>query len=108
MPSDPPNEVFRSLADPTRRGILEQLIRGGEQNVRALTDRAGVSQAAVSKHLSVLKGAGLVRDRPQGRTVYYAARPEGLVPLAEWLGFYRTFWEGRLDRLGTLLDELDR
>lgn len=106
--SSTPNDVFRSLADPTRRGILEHLMRGGEQNVRALTDRAGVSQAAVSKHLSVLKGAGLVRDRPQGRTVHYTARPEGLAPLVEWLGFYRTFWEGRLDRLETLLDGLDR
>src|SRR5229473_288349 len=52
-----------------RRAIFERLIRDGEQTVRALTDRAGVSQPAVSKHLGVLKLAGLVRDRPEGRSV---------------------------------------
>lgn len=102
-----PDELFRSLADPTRRGILENLMRGGEQNVRALTEHAGVSQAAVSKHLSVLKSAGLVRDRPQGRTVHYAATPEGLAPLVGWLEHYALFWHDRLGRLETLLDGLD-
>ena len=105
--SDAPDELFRSLADPTRRGILEHLLHEGEQNVRALTDRAGVSQAAVSKHLSVLKSAGLVRDRPSGRTVHYTAQPEGLAPLIDWIGFYTLFWRDRLDRLETLLDRLD-
>lgn len=100
------NEVFRSLSDPTRRGILEHLMQGGEQNVRALTERAGVSQAAVSKHLSVLKHAGLVRDRPQGRTVHYTAQPEGLAPLIDWIKLYTSFWSDRLDRLETLLDGL--
>ncbi len=104
---DAPNEVFRGLADPTRRGILEHLMREGEQNVRALTDRAGVSQAAVSKHLRVLKSAGLVRDRPSGRTVHYTAQPEGLAPLIDWVGLYASFWRDRLDRLETLLDGLD-
>lgn len=101
-----PNEVFKSLADPTRRGILEHLMQGGEQNVRALTERAGVSQAAVSKHLSVLKSVGLVRDRPQGRTVHYTAQPEGLAPLINWIELYTAFWRDRLDRLETLLDGL--
>ena len=55
--------LFRTLADPTRRAIFERLCRDGEQTVGALTDRAGVSQPAVSKHLGVLKQAGLVRDR---------------------------------------------
>lgn len=102
-----PSEVFRSLADPTRRGILEHLMREGEQNVRALTEHAGVSQAAVSKHLSVLKSAGLVRDRPSGRTVHYTAQPEGLAPLIDWVDFYASFWRDRLDRLEALLDGLD-
>jgi DNA-binding transcriptional ArsR family regulator len=57
------NELFSTLADPTRRAIFERLSRDGEQTVRALTDRAGVSQPAVSKHLGVLKHAGLVRDQ---------------------------------------------
>lgn len=101
------DDLFRSLADPTRRGILEHLMREGEQNVRALTEHAGVSQAAVSKHLSVLKSAGLVRDRPSGRTVHYAAQPEGLAPLIDWVSLYAAFWRDRLDQLETLLDGLD-
>ena len=59
--------LFRTLADPTRRAIFERLCRNGEQTVGALTARAGVSQPAVSKHLGVLKRAGLVRDRPDVR-----------------------------------------
>lgn len=105
--ADTPNEVFKSLADPTRRGILEHLMPGGEQNVRALTERAGVSQAAVSKHLSVLKSAGLVRDRPQGRTVHYTAQTEGLAPLIDWIELYAAFWQDRLNRLETLLAGMD-
>lgn len=107
MSGSTPNEVFRSLADPTRRGILEHLMQGGEQNVRALTEHAGVSQAAVSKHLSVLKSAGLVRDRPSGRTVHYTAQPEGLAPLIDWVSLYAAFWRDRLDQLETLLDGMD-
>ena len=80
-----PDEVLKTLADPTRRAIFERLVRDGEQTVRALTDRAGVSQPAVSKHLGVLKQAGLVRDRPEGRSVHYRADPKGLAPLVDWM-----------------------
>ena len=105
--TEPPDDVLRSLADPTRRGILEHLLREGEQNVRSLTDRAGVSQATVSNHLRVLKHAGLVSDRPEGRTVHYAAHPQGLEPLMNWVGFYATFWREHLAKLETLLDGMD-
>jgi DNA-binding transcriptional ArsR family regulator len=67
------NEVFRTLSDPTRRGLSGQLCREGERSVRALTDQAGVSQPAVSKHLGILKCAGLVRERPRGRQAFYRA-----------------------------------
>lgn len=100
-----PNELFKTLADPTRRAIFEQLLRGGEQTVTALTDFSGVSQPAVSKHLSVLKHAGLVTDRPAGRSVHYRAQPQGLTPLLDWLSFYSTFWSEGLDRLKSLLDQ---
>ena len=70
-----PKELFSSLADPTRRAIFERLCRDGELTVRALTDQAGVSQPAVSKHLGVLKLAGLVRDRRDGRNTHYRANP---------------------------------
>jgi DNA-binding transcriptional ArsR family regulator len=87
-----PGALFKTLADPTRRAILERLTRDGEQTVRALTDRAGVSQPAVSKHLGVLKLAGLVRDRREGRQTHYSAEPQGLAPLIDWMNLYGAFW----------------
>ena len=99
--------VFRALADPTRRAIFERLVSGGEQTVRALTDFAGVSQPAVSKHLALLKVAGLVRDRPTGRTVHYTADPQGLAPLIDWMSHYGAFWQNRFDRLEDLLERMD-
>jgi DNA-binding transcriptional ArsR family regulator len=100
--------LFSGLADPTRRAIFERLIRGGEQNVRVLTGGSGVSQPAVSKHLGVLKRAGLVRDRRQGRETHYSARPQGLAPLAGWIAHYGAFWTGRFDDLEDLLNGMDR
>ncbi|TIX97664.1 MAG: winged helix-turn-helix transcriptional regulator, partial [Mesorhizobium sp.] len=69
--SQPHEILFRTLADPTRRAIFERLCRDGDQTVAALTARAGVSQPAVSKHLGILKQAGLVRDRHEGRNTHY-------------------------------------
>jgi DNA-binding transcriptional ArsR family regulator len=103
-----PDEVFRSLADPTRRAILESLISDGEQSVRALTDRTHVSQPMVSKHLGVLKDAGLVRDRPEGRSVFYRAEPRGLAPMIDWMKFYRAFWADKFDQLEDLLNRMDQ
>ena len=97
--------LFKTLADPTRRAIFERLTRDGEQTVRALTDQAGVSQPAVSKHLGVLKLAGLVRDRPDGRQTHYSAEPQGLAPLIDWMSL---FWRDRFDRLETLLNRMDQ
>jgi DNA-binding transcriptional ArsR family regulator len=103
-----PDELFKTLADPTRRAIFEHLARDGEQTVRALTDRAGVSQPAVSKHLAVLKHAGLVRDRREGRQTHYSTRPEGLAPLIDWMSLYGAFWRERFDRLEILLKRMDQ
>lgn len=102
-----PDELFRALSDPTRRAIFERLVREGEQTVRALTEFAGVSQPAVSKHLGVLKLAGLVRDRPEGRQTHYRAEPKGLTPLVGWMKVYGAFWEDRFDRLEDLLERMD-
>jgi DNA-binding transcriptional ArsR family regulator len=107
MPTTP-SEVFSTLADPTRRGIFERLCRDGEQTVRALTDRAGVSQPAVSKHLGVLKHVGLVHDRREGRQTHYSAKPLGLAPLIDWMSLYGAFWRDRFDRLEDLLKRMDR
>jgi DNA-binding transcriptional ArsR family regulator len=103
-----PDALFSSLADPTRRAIFERLAREGELTVRALTDRAGVSQPMVSKHLGILKGAGLVHGRREGRETHYSARPQALAPLADWLTLYAAFWDERLDRLEDLLKRMDQ
>lgn len=102
------NELFRTLADPTRRAIFERLARDGEQTVHALTKQAGVSQPAVSKHLGVLKLAGLVRERRAGRETHYRAQPKALAPLIDWMALYGAFWRERFDRLETLLNRMDR
>lgn len=100
--------LFRTLADPTRRALFERLCRDGELTVGALTASAGVSQPAVSKHLGVLKQAGLVHDRHQGRQTHYSARPAALSPLVDWTGRMTGFWEGRFDALGDLLKRMDQ
>ena len=101
------NPVFRALADPTRRAIFEQLTRHGEQTVHALTHSAGISQPAVSKHLTVLKSAKLVRHRRQGRESHYRAQPNALAPMVDWLNLYGAFWRKRFDRLEQLLDKME-
>lgn len=100
--------LFRALADPTRRALFEQLCREGEQTVSRLTTRAGVSQPAVSKHLGVLRAAGLVQDRPDGRQTRYSPRPEALTPLNDWTRDMTGFWAGRLDNLADLLNRMDQ
>src|SRR5258705_4916212 len=102
------SELFITLADPTRRAIFERLSRDGEQTVRALTDQSGVSQPAVSKHLGVLKLAGLVTGRRAGRQTHYSAQPQALAPLIDWMSLYGAFWRERFDRLETLLNRMDQ
>ena len=101
------DNVFKALADPTRRAIFERLTRG-EQTVHALTERAGVSQPMVSKHLSALKRAKLVRNRRNGRETHYQARPEALAPLVDWMSHYGVFWRDRFERLEALLNKMEK
>ena len=105
---DTPDMLFRTLADPTRRALFEWLCRDGEQTVGALTARAGVSQPAVSKHLGVLKQAGLVRDRHQGRQAHYSAKVGALAPLIDWTSRMAGFWQNRFDDLEDLLKRMDQ
>lgn len=100
--------VFRALADPTRRAIFERLCRDGDQTVVALTAHAGVSQPGVSKHLAVLKQAGMVRDRHEGRQTHYSAERTALAPLLDWANQMAGFWEDRFDDLESLLDRMDQ
>jgi len=102
------NILFRTLADPTRRALFERLCREGEKTVGALTARAGVSQPVVSKHLGVLKQAGLVRGRHQGRETHYSAQLSALAPLIDWTSQMAGFWESRFDDLENLLRRMDQ
>jgi DNA-binding transcriptional ArsR family regulator len=101
------NAVMRTLADPTRRAVFERIVRSDEITVVELTRGSGVTQGAISQHLKSLKQAGLVEERPEGRNVYYHARPQGLEPLVDWMNQYDVFWRERFANLRTLLKEID-
>jgi DNA-binding transcriptional ArsR family regulator len=103
-----PDAVFKALADPTRRALFERLARDGELTVGSLTRCAGVSQPAVSKHLGLLKRAGLVGQRHKGRETHYSARSRGIAPLVDWVATYGVFWREKIDRLEDLLKRMDQ
>lgn len=104
----PLDAVMRTLADPTRRAVFERIVESDEISVVELTRGSGVTQSAVSQHLRSLKQAGLIRDRAQGRNVFYRAEPKGLAPLFDWMGHYGVFWRERFADLRTLLKEIDQ
>ena len=97
--------VFHAVSCPTRRALLDSLACG-ERNVSELVATLDVTQGAVSQQLAVLKGAGLVEERSEGRFRYYRLRPEPLAELDAWLGRYRAFIERRFDDLGRVLDAM--
>ncbi|WP_425326560.1 ArsR/SmtB family transcription factor [Pseudaminobacter salicylatoxidans] len=99
--------IFRALADPTRRAVFERLA-AGEMSVGDLKAGFDVSQPAVSQHLAALRKAGLVSERREGRNVFYRITPEGLAPLANWMQRYRDFWPERVERLKTVLKEMEQ
>ncbi len=100
--------LFRTLADPTRRALFERLCREGEKTVGSLTARARISQPAVSKHLGILKDAGLVQGRHDGRQTHYSAQLSALAPLIDWTSQMTGFWQGRFDKLEDLLRRMDQ
>lgn len=103
---DPESAVFAALADPARRAILGWL-REEPRAVGELVDRLPLTQPAVTKHLGVLERAGLIRRRPEGRRRICELSQDGFRVADRWLGGYRPFWEGALDRLAALA-EADR
>ena len=103
----PVDVIMRALGDPTRRAVYERIANRDEVTVVELTRDSGVTQGAVSQHLKILRLAGLVAERPEGRKVYYRTQPQGLAPLAEWMAHYGIFWQGRFNGLRNLLKELD-
>ena len=97
-------DTFTALAEPRRRALIEALA-GGPETVNGLVQTVGWSQPAVSKHLKVLRDAGLVSVRPEGQRRWYAVNPAALQELDRWLEPYRRLWADRLDALGEHLDE---
>lgn len=94
--------VFRALADPNRRRLLDMLL-ASERSVRDMTDALDISQPAVSQHLQQLREAGLVTDRKEGRSRIYSVDPEPLTDAAEWLSKYEEFWDRSFEKLADLL-----
>jgi DNA-binding transcriptional ArsR family regulator len=98
--------MFDVLAEPHRRQILD-LLREAERAVGDLVDEVGISQPSVSKHLRVLRDAGLVEVRTEAQRRVYRLRPEPLREIDEWLQPYRVAWSKRLDALERHLDDMD-
>src|SRR5215211_162057 len=96
---------FAVLAEPSRRTILD-VLRGGERPVGELVEHLGLSQPAVSKHLRVLREAGLVEVRSDAQRRLYRIRPEPLAEIDEWLEPFRELWTRSLDALGHHLEEI--
>ena len=99
-------DIFRALADPTRRAVFVRLA-GREMCVSKLMAGFAISQPAISQHLAALRGAGLVRERRQGRHAFYRIDPGGLLPLVDWIDRYRTFWPKRIEKLKQVLKGME-
>ena len=95
-------DAFQTLADPTRRRVIDALSRG-ERQVNDLVAEIGIHQSGVSRHLRILHEAGFVAMRPDGQRRLYSLKPEPFRDLDDWLAKYRQFWEARLDRFGAAL-----
>src|SRR5215471_14481139 len=95
-------DTFETLADHTRRCIVESL-KSGEKPVGEIVKGSGIQQSGVSRHLRILNEAGFVSMRPLGQQRLYSLRPEPFRELETWLAGYRGLWEGRLDRFAAAL-----
>jgi len=100
-------DIFKVLADPTRRAVLERLA-SAELTATDLREGFAISQPAMSQHLAVLREAGLISERREGRYAHYRVAPEGMAPLHQWLAKYRAFWPSQIDNLRDLLKEMDQ
>jgi DNA-binding transcriptional ArsR family regulator len=95
---------FEAIAEPNRRRLLE-LLRAGELPAGDLVEATGLSQPGVSKHLKLLREAGLVSMRPDGQRRLYRLESRNLAPLDDWLRPFRQFWSARLDALDDHLEK---
>jgi len=100
-------DVFQTLADPTRRRIVEAL-RAGERAVNDIVEAVDIHQSGVSRHLRILNEAGFVHVRPSGPQRLYSLRPEPFRELDAWVTGYRSLWSARLDRFAAELERRRR
>lgn len=99
------DDVYLAIADPTRRALLLRLADEGQRNVSELLEPFSISQPAVSKHLRILREAGLVRCSKQGRERLYQVEANRLRQVFQWVSHFEKFWDEKLDALGDFLDK---
>jgi len=97
------SRTFAALSDETRFAVVERLMSEGELPAGALVEGADMSAPAMSRHLKVLREAGLIAQRSEGTKRLYSVRPEALQAVADWTMDHRAFWEAGLDRLDAML-----
>lgn len=98
-------ELFAALGDPTRMGLIARLADGGERSIMTLGEGLPISRQAVTKHLDVLHGAGLVDRRKAGREMHYALRRQAIAEARAWLDAVHAQWDGTLARLKAFVEE---
>lgn len=98
-------DVYVAIADPTRRKLIRLLAEADELPLHELTAQFDMGRTAVSKHLAILKDAGLVMARKEGRETRYRLNAEPLKEIQDWVSFYERFWKERISKLHLLLEE---
>ncbi len=99
--------AFRALADPTRRDIV-QMLATRDMTIAELTEQFDMTRAAVKKHLTVLSDGGLITVEARGRERINRLKPQGMVPVLDWLSFFDQFWDDRLNNLKEAIERKDR
>lgn len=99
------SKTFAALADDTRLAVVEQLIAAGELPAGSIVAGTDISGPAISRHLKVLREAGVVQQRADGTKRFYSVRPEALKAISNWTLDHRAFWQAGFDRLEALLQE---
>ena len=104
----PPADVYAAIVDPTRRALLLRLAKEGEKNATELLEPFSISQPAISKHLRVLREAGLIRSRKEGRLRIYEVEADELRQVYDWVSHFEKYWDEKLDALGDYLNQQKR
>lgn len=103
--NNPSRDVFDAIADPTRRQLIHLLSQAEEKPLHELKAEFSMGRTAVSKHLTILKEAGLVLDRKVGRETRFKLNPDPLREVQDWVAFYSKYWTTNMLRLNQLFEE---